>query len=103
MTAPPRSHVHMPGLFARFVLYGVIESSDGATVMIIAQRDPARYHHTPNEELRYIKGLLNLPFGYIEQFRAVPAEGHERCTCGRTPSALDIIYTALKKGFTIKN
>jgi hypothetical protein len=52
---------------------------------------------TPTEELRYIEGLLNLPLGYVGQFRVVPAEGHEQCVCGRTPSALDIIYTALRK------
>lgn len=52
---------------------------------------------TPAEELRYIEGLLNLPFGYIEQFKILPAKGSERCACGRIPSALDIVYTAVKK------
>ena len=52
---------------------------------------------TPAEELRYIEGLLNLPLGFIDQFKIIPAAGYERCACGRTPSALDITSTALKK------
>ena len=52
---------------------------------------------TPADELRYIEGLLNLPLGFIDQFKIIPAAGHERCACGRTPSALDITYTAIKK------
>jgi hypothetical protein len=49
---------------------------------------------TPAEELRYIEGLLDLPMGYIEYFRVVPAPGYEKCRCGRVPSALDIVHHA---------
>jgi hypothetical protein len=52
---------------------------------------------TPADELRYIEGLLNLPLGFIDQFKFIPAAGYERCACGRTPSALDITYTAMKR------
>jgi hypothetical protein len=52
---------------------------------------------TPGDELRYIEGLFNLPLGFIEYFRLVPAKGHERCACGRVPSALDVVHTALRK------
>jgi hypothetical protein len=52
---------------------------------------------TPAEELRYIEGLLNLPMGHIERFSIVPAAGHGRCVCGRVPSALDLVATALRR------
>ena len=52
---------------------------------------------TPAEELRYIEGLPNLPFGHIEEFKILPAKGSESCACGRIPSALDVVYTALNK------
>jgi hypothetical protein len=52
---------------------------------------------TPAEELRYIEGLLRLPFGYINQFAIQFPKGQERCVCGRESSALDIVNTALKK------
>lgn len=52
---------------------------------------------TPAEELRYIEGLLDLPMGHIEQFSIIPATGHARCTCGRVPSALDLVATALRR------
>jgi hypothetical protein len=52
---------------------------------------------TPAGELRYIEGLLNLPLGFIDQFKIIPVAGYERCACGRTPSALDITYTAMNK------
>lgn len=52
---------------------------------------------TPAEELRYIEGLLNLPMGHIERFSIIPAPGHARCTCGRVPSALDLVTTALRR------
>jgi hypothetical protein len=52
---------------------------------------------TPAEELRYIEGLLNLPMGHIERFSIIPAAGHARCTCGRVPSALDLVTTALRR------
>jgi hypothetical protein len=52
---------------------------------------------TPAEELRYIEGLLNLPLRHLERFRILPAKGYGQCACGRTLSALDIVYTALTK------
>jgi hypothetical protein len=58
--------------------------------------DPRRID-TPEPELRYIEGLLSLPFGFFEQFSVIPAEGAEQCACGRVPSALDLVVTALKK------
>lgn len=52
---------------------------------------------TPAEELRYIEGLLGLPYGHLPRFRVLPAEGYERCACGRTPTALDLVQTAVRK------
>ena len=52
---------------------------------------------TPPDELRYIEGLTELPFGYLTEFKVIPAPGHEKCACGRTPSALEIVNTALKR------
>jgi hypothetical protein len=52
---------------------------------------------TPAEELRYIEGLLALPMGHIERFSIIPASGHDRCACGRVPSALDLVATALRR------
>jgi hypothetical protein len=57
-----------------------------------------RYKLTPPDELRYMEGLLDLPMGYMEEFGIIPAEGYEVCGCGRTPSALDVVLTALKQG-----
>ncbi len=51
---------------------------------------------TPDKELRYIEGLFDLPLGYLHEFNVIPAKG-KKCICGRTPNALDIVYTALKK------
>ena len=52
---------------------------------------------TPADELRYIEGLTELPFGYIEFFKVIPADGYGKCACGRIPSALEIVNTALKR------
>lgn len=52
---------------------------------------------TPELELRYLEGLLDLPLGFIRMFKIVPAAGYEKCGCGRVPSALDIVYTAYAK------
>lgn len=59
--------------------------------------DPA-YRKTPPAELNYMEGLLGLPLGYIDEFGFVPAKGNEQCVCGRAPSALDIVVTALRQG-----
>ena len=52
---------------------------------------------TPAEELRYIEGLLNLPMDHIKRFSIIPAAGYARCACGRGPSALDLVATALRQ------
>ncbi|KLU23122.1 hypothetical protein EOS_27270 [Caballeronia mineralivorans PML1(12)] len=51
---------------------------------------------TPSEELRFIEGLMNLPIGYIKEFKVIPKSGYEVCSCGRVPSALEIVQTAMK-------
>jgi hypothetical protein len=51
---------------------------------------------TPNDELRYMEGLLELPLGFVKQFSVVPAAGYERCKCGRVPSALEIVSAAVR-------
>jgi len=48
-------------------------------------------------ELRYIEGLFNLPLGHLGGFYMIPRRGYEKCKCGRTPSALDVVYFALTK------
>ena len=57
-----------------------------------------RYKLTPPDELRYIEGLLDLPMGHMKEFGMIAAAGHETCLCGRIPSALDVVVTALKQG-----
>lgn len=52
---------------------------------------------TPPDELRYIEGMFGLPLGFITHFRTIPAPGYERCTCGRIPTALDIVHHAHAK------
>jgi len=52
---------------------------------------------TPPDELRYIEGLAELPFGYLSEFKVIPAPGHAKCACGRTPSALEIVHSALRR------
>ena len=52
---------------------------------------------TPSDELRYIEGLVELPFSYLSEFKVIPAPGHEKCACGRIPSALEIVNTAVKR------
>ena len=52
---------------------------------------------TAAEELRYIEGLAELPFRYLTEFKILPAPGRGKCTCGRTPSALEIVSTALRR------
>ncbi|HEV7671764.1 MAG TPA: hypothetical protein VGS22_24855 [Thermoanaerobaculia bacterium] len=52
---------------------------------------------TPPDELRYIEGLAELPFGYLSDFKVIPAPGYEKCACGRRPSALEIVHSALRR------
>ena len=35
--------------------------------------------------------------GHIERFSIIPAAGYARCACGRVPSALDLVATALRR------
>ena len=60
--------------------------------------DHKGYRLTPPEELRYLEGLLDLPLGHMKEFGVIPAEGHEICACGRAPTALDVVATALRQG-----
>lgn len=74
----------------------VLSDDDMTRVGKILDQD-GRNIATPGEELRYIEGLLRLPMGYLHSFRIIPKFGHERCKCGRVPSALDIVYHAFCK------
>lgn len=58
---------------------------------------------TPQDELRYIEGLLELPFGHIKEFNVIPKNGQGLCKCGRTLTALDIVYPAVKRRIHDKN
>ena len=75
------------------------DAMDRISTLITADR---RYRLTPPEELRYMEGLLNLPLGFMREFGYIPMGGHEVCECGRTPSALDVVHTALKQGIHSK-
>ncbi|MET4590696.1 hypothetical protein [Arthrobacter sp. 754] len=61
-----------------------------------------RYQLTPLSELRYMEGLLDLPLGYIEEFGFIPSDETRICVCGRVPSALDVVHTALAHGIHSK-
>jgi hypothetical protein len=56
-----------------------------------------RYRLTPPDELRYMEGLLDLSMGHIVEFGIIAAKGYETCACGRVPTALDVVLTALKQ------
>ena len=72
--------------------------SEEDMVRLIEQLDKdKRAIDTPQEELRYIEGLFNLPLGFIESFKVIPEPGLEQCECGRVPNALDIVYSAFSK------
>ena len=45
-----------------------------------------------------MEGLLDLPLGFMTEFGYIPVDGYELCECGRTPTALDVVQTALKQG-----
>jgi hypothetical protein len=62
----------------------------------LIEQDPGLIR-TPEQELRYIEGMLGLPFGYITNFNVVAAPGYEKCSCGRVPSALEVVYFACTK------
>jgi hypothetical protein len=71
------------------------DTMEWASALVVADKG---YRLTPPDELRYMEGLLDLPIGYMKEFGFIPSEGFEVCTCGRTPSALDVVVTALKQG-----
>jgi hypothetical protein len=75
------------------------DAMDRISSLVRADR---RYRPTPPEELRYMEGLLDLPLGFMEEFGYIPANGYEVCECGRTPSALDVVHTALKQNIHSK-
>ena len=58
---------------------------------------------TPSGELRYIEGLLELPYGFINEFKVVPAPQYKKCNCGRTPSALEVISYAGRRNVHSKS
>lgn len=57
-----------------------------------------RYQLTPPDELRYMEGILDLPLGIMEEFGFIPSDESRTCVCGRKPSALDVVHTALAQG-----
>lgn len=61
-----------------------------------------RYQLTAQDELRYIEGLLDLPLGFLNEFGFIPSDESHICVCGRTPSALDVVHTALSQGIHAK-
>lgn len=72
----------------------ILRDDEFAGVIDLVKRDP-RCLMTPPEELRYIEGLLALPFGHLEFFGVVPSRS-PTCSCGRRLSALDLISHAIK-------
>ena len=73
-----------------------LDDADMANAQALFDKDP-RVVGTPEQELRYIEGLFDLPLGYITDFKVIPAVGYEKCKCGRIPTALDVVYLAHKK------
>src|SRR5712692_4849735 len=51
---------------------------------------------TSAEEIRYIEGLVRLPFGHLPFFRVIPGDGAV-CACGRRTTALDLVAHALNR------
>lgn len=74
----------------------VLSDVDMAKAIRLVAEDPCVVT-TPDEGLRYLEGLLELPFGHIRDFRVVPADGQQKCACGRTHTALDVVHHALSK------
>jgi hypothetical protein len=81
---------------AGFEKKAILDDEEMAHVIQLLDRDK-RALDTPPPELRYIEGLLNLPLGYLESFKVIPKPGHEKCQCGRVPSALDIVSFAFSR------
>jgi hypothetical protein len=89
-------------LAAGFVHVAYLDIADMVKVEAIVKSDP-RAIKTPDQELRYIEGLFELPFGYITDFRVIPMPGSERCQCGRVPTALDVVSYAHRKAIHPKS
>ena len=87
-----KRHLKSKGYATRVVLDD--KTMERASALVTSDK---RYRLTPPDELRYLEGLLDLPMGHMKEFGTIPAEGHEVCSCGRTPSALDVVVTALKQ------
>ena len=81
---------------AGFTQKAILTDAEMERAGALVRQDP-RALETPAEELRYIEGLFNLPLGTISTFMVIPRSGHERCACGRTPSALDVVYYAFAR------
>jgi hypothetical protein len=56
----------------------------------------------PVEDLRYIEGLLDLPYGFVKSFFCIPDSASSVCSCGREPSPADIVAYALRKNIHSK-
>jgi hypothetical protein len=74
----------------------ILSDDDMARAISLLDKD-GRAMETPPDELRYMEGLFNLPIEFIKSFKIIPKPGFEKCTCGRVPSALDIVYFAFSK------
>src|SRR5690349_15947612 len=74
----------------------LLSDDEMARAAQLVDKDP-RTIETPLEELAFIEGLFNLPLGHLGSFKVIPKAGHEKCQCGRVPSALDVVYTAYAK------
>lgn len=74
----------------------VLDDADMANAASIFDQNPDVID-TPDNELRYIEGLFSLPLGYLTEFKIIPKPGYQKCQCGRTPTALDVVHYAYAK------
>lgn len=79
-----------------FTAKAILSDAEFAKALACVAEDP-RVIKAPDAELRYIEGLLELPLGFIKFFNVIPKDGYEKCKCGRTPSALEIVAYARRK------
>lgn len=93
-----KTFLHGQGYSAKVMLDG--PAMDRVTTLVTADK---HYQLTPPEELRYIEGLLDLPLGFLKEFGFIPSDETQTCVCGRTPSALDVVHTALSQGIHAKS
>ena len=73
----------------------ILDDNDMRSLFNLLSTDP-RYRLTPPDDLRYLEGLLELPKNFMKGFGYIPASGSEKCVCGREPTVLDIIVTAIR-------